>query len=371
MKFYELRFKLISPACVTFKRTERGFLSTLNYIPASTLRGALISGLYWRNALDEESLRREAIEPRIISSPAYPCRGGEKAYPCHPFAYECKIPHGSAPEDREIVNYMSEELPRLISTTRAEYRTSCSRGHIAIAPLHPNPVIPSGNRLKKVSLPSYRTVSVGMSKRKGSSERGMLFEYECISAGQEFWSTLAVPEWLDIEEGMEFAVGRGVSRGLGRAKLMTLRELSLDESAELVKEAVENGRVVLYSLSRTLSIVDGNYRAYPPVIDLERVAERAGINAGGRLRVYAAYGRTGIMFAGWDMVRNEERPTFSSAGNSGSILVARLEGEGGEALKAVAALGFLGTVEMAANTAITGVNMLVPIKNHPMVGEGG
>lgn len=370
MKFYEIYFKLMSPANITFKRTEKGFLSTLKYIPASMLRGALVSSLYWEGALSEELLKNEAIKPQIIASPAYPYKDDEKAYPCHPFAYECKIPHGDYPEDKEIVNYVTEALSELIATGNAKYRISCSKGHIAIVPLHPNPVIPKGDRLRKVSLSSYRTVSVGISKRKGSSERGMLFEYESISAGQEFWSTLVAPEGLNIKEGMEFAIGRGISRGFGRAKLTRLKEVSLDESVKQVSEAIENGVVILYSLSQTISVKDSNYSTYPQTIDLEGVAKRVGIDAKGELRIDAAYGRTGTMFAGWDMMRNRERPKFSSVGNSGSILVARVEGDG-DITRAIAALRFLGTVEMVEEMPITGVNMLVPIKGHPMGGGGG
>lgn len=367
MRFYELRFKLVSPAIITFKRTEKGFLSTLKYIPASMVRGALISSLYWEDSLNEERLKQEATEPQIIASPAYPYKDNEKAYPSHPFTYECKVPHGSSPEDKEIVNYMNEILPKLTTTMYAEYKTSCSKGHIAIAPLHPNPVIPLGIRLKKAGLSSYRSVSVGISKHKGSAERGMLFEYESISAGQEFWATLTAPEDLEIQEGLDFSLGRGISRGFGRAKLTMIREISLDESARLIGEAIENNTIILYSLSQMVSIRNGNYSAYPQIIDLQKVAKRAGINGGGKLIIDSAYGRTGILFAGWDMMKNQERPTFSSAGNSGSILTAKVEA-GDNVSEAIAALGLLGTVEMTGGLPITGVNMLVPIRGHPMGG---
>jgi hypothetical protein len=369
MKFYELHFKLISPANITFKKTEKGFLSALKYIPASMLRGALISSLYWKGALDEELLKREATEPRIIASPAYPIDDGKRAYPCHPFAYECKIPHEDAPEGKERINYVDEVLQDFIARNPPKYKVLCSKGHMAISPLHPNPVIPIQNRLREVKVRSYRTVSVGMNKHKGSHQRGMLFEYESISSGQEFWSALCVPDEVNLEIGMKFAVGRGVSRGFGRAELTMLKEISLDEKAESVKNAIENkATLVLYSISQMISIDGEKYYTYPHVIELEKIAKRIGMSVKGVLRIGAAYGRTRELISGWDMARNMERPIFSLSGNNGSILVAKVEGEG-EVTKVISALEFLGTVEVAGGVPVTGVNMLSPLREHPMGGR--
>ena len=72
--------------------------------------------------------------------------------------------------------------------------------------LHPHPVIPNGKSLKKVRIFASRSVSVGVSKRRASSRRGLLYEYEAISAGQKFWANLAIPNELRVSEGMEFVI---------------------------------------------------------------------------------------------------------------------------------------------------------------------
>ncbi|MGQ9690655.1 MAG: hypothetical protein ACUVQY_05240 [Thermoproteota archaeon] len=368
MRFIELEFELKSPTIVTFKRTTTGFLMALRYIPASTLRGSLISSMYRAGTLDGDLLKREAEEPCIISSPAYPVYDGKRAYPCHPFAYECKFRHEDS--KKYYRNYVSEVLPVLEKELEPKYEISCPQGHLAIKPLHPNPVILNGESLKKASVYSYRTISVGMSKSRAAPEKNMLFEYEAISAGQRFWSTLAIPDSLSIENNMEFAVGRGISRGFGRARVKSINEMSLKEQESLVENSLKDNTIVFYSISQTLSINSDRYRAYPESIKLSEIAKRCGFEAEGKIVFKSAYGKASQLVAGWDMMKNAERPTFNSAGNSGSVLVANLV-KGENMCKAIAALGFVGTVELALGMSIVGVNMLVPLRGHRMEGEKG
>lgn len=366
MKFIWLEFELKSPAIVTLKRTVTGFLVALKCIPASTLRGALISGMYRAGILDDDLLKRESEEPCIISSPSYPVYDGKRAYPCHPFAYECKFPHEN--DRKRYRNYAYMVLPTLESEREPKYEISCPEGHLAIKPLHPEPVTPDGESLKKVDVHSYRTICVGMSKSRATSEKNMLFEYEAISAGQRFWSTLSIPDNLNIEKGMEFAVGRGISRGFGRAIVRSVNDVSLKEQESLVENSLKDDVIVFYSMSQTLSVDGDRYRAYPEIIELSGIAKRCGFEAEGKLVFKSAYGKTAPLVAGWDIVRNTERPTFSPTGNSGSVLVANLV-KGENACKAVATLGFVGTVESALGMKIVGVNMFGPLRGHAM--EGG
>lgn len=366
MKFLEIEFQFKSPAIVTSRRTATGFLTVLRYIPASTLRGATISGLYRDGTVDNDFLERESKAPQIISSPAYPVVESKRSYPSHPFTYECKIPHEGF---RELFNYANEVLPYLERGLQPPYKTMCPQGHIALKPLHPDPVVPDGHRLKKVSVYSYRTVCVGISKHRAASEKGMLFEYEAIAAGQKFWSKLAVPDALCIKENMEFMVGRGISRGFGRAVITSVKEVSLDERESLVKNAIKGDTIILYAISQTVSTdFDGNGCApYPESIDLQKVAGVCGFTADGKLSFYSAYGRAGQLSAGWDMLKNVERPTFYPVGNSGTVLVAKLE-KWVNATRTIAALEFLGTIEITQGIPIVGVNMLVPLRGHPMEG---
>ncbi|MEM1990860.1 MAG: hypothetical protein QW782_09570, partial [Candidatus Bathyarchaeia archaeon] len=88
----EIMLEILSPTIITERRSLRGFLKTLNYIPASTLRGAILSELYRNGIVGDDFLKSEREKPSVIASYAYPVTsGGEKCYPSHPFMYRCKV----------------------------------------------------------------------------------------------------------------------------------------------------------------------------------------------------------------------------------------------------------------------------------------
>ena len=362
MKFYEITFRLLSPAIISARRTGRGYLLPLSYIPASTLRGAILTHLYWRGVLDEEGLEGEASNPRVIASPAYPMRMDKRSYPCHPFAYKCKV-------DGETCNYASEALKKLERGENPTLRSTCSRGHLALKQLHPSPVVPRDGGLEGVELPNHWSVSVGMSRDRASSRRGLLFEYEALGVGLEFWATLALPEELaeGVWRGMRFRVGRGISRGFGLAEVTGKREVKLAGEAGRVVNAMRGGRLILYALSPTSRIEGEGSTPLPDVIELSEIAERCELEAEGRLIFKRGFGRAGLYHMGWDIKRGVMRPRIRAA-HPGSIYMVEVEGGGGEFEEALAALRFLGTLEEADGHPITGLNLLTPLRGHPMEG---
>jgi CRISPR/Cas system CSM-associated protein Csm3 (group 7 of RAMP superfamily) len=368
MKFIVFEFETLSPAIITLRRTSRGFLSTLNYIPASTLKGAIVAGLYRTNIVGKEFLEKEARNPEIFVSNAYPVEKG-KSYPCHPFGYRCKAFHAEETGHHKTLNYAIEAMEALENDKPPNFKTSCPKGHLAVEPLHPNPVIPDGNSLRTVKVHSCRSISVGINKHRASSEKGMLYEYDAIAVGQRFWSSAAIPDELNIENSKEFSIGRGVTRGFGRIRITDVEKLPLEERASQIGDIVmKRKKVVFYTLSNTLSIRDGKYMPYPESIDLSEVGERCGIKVDGRLLIKEVYGRTGTLVGGWDMLVNRARPVFEHAGNRGSVIVAEIESND-DVSEAIAALEFIGTIESAPGTLITGVNMLTPLRLHPMGGK--
>ncbi len=366
MKIYEMTFRLLSPAIVTKRRTLRGYLSPLDYIPSSTIRGAILAHLYRRGDLDEEMLRAEASEPRVIASPGYPMSGGERSYPCHPFAYRCK-----ACGDEEGVNYASEVLETLEGGREPSFKSTCERGHLALQPLHPKPVIPRGKKLRKVGLHYHSAVCVGMSRDRASSHRGLLFDYEALAAGLEFWATLTIPGELSrgVHRGMKIRIGRGVSRGFGLAEVTGLRCIKLEREADRVSESLRGRRLILYAFSPTSRAVEEGFSTSNlGEIDLGEVAGRCGLEAGGKLRFIAGYGRTNRVQTGYDMMEGVIRPRLR-AGQPGCVYVAEVE-DGGGLEEALTALSFLGTIEWIRGYPITGVNLLTPLRGHPMAGGG-
>ena len=364
MKIYEMTFRLLSPAIVTRRRTLRGFLKPLDHIPSSTIRGAVIAHLYRRGDLDEEALKEEASAPRIIASPGYLTSRGERSYPCHPFAYRCK-----ACEDGEV-NYASEALETLEREGKPLFKSTCERGHLALKPLHPAPVIPKGDRLERVSPIHHSAVCVGMSRDRASSHRGLLFDYEALAVGLEFWATLVIPEKFSkgVYRGMKLRIGRGVSRGFGLAEVTKLRYIKLKEEAERVSEAFRGRKLILYALSPTSRAVGRGSIPRLSEMDLGEVAERCGLEVEGRLIFKAGYGRMTQLQTGYDMRRGVIRPRMK-AGRPGCIYVAEVEGRG-ELEEAIAALHFLGTIEEVGGHPIPGLNLLTPLRGHPMAGGG-
>lgn len=368
LKFFELNLELLSPAIVATRRTKTGYVAgDKDYIPSSTLRGAILTALYRDGKLDEAFLRSEEAL-LVVASAAFPIYRGRKSYPCHPFAYRCKA---CASEGEEVgENYVMEVLPLLERGEEPAYKHSCSKGHVALEPLHPSPCIvvsKDGRRLVRADVGKHEMTCVGISRKRATSERNLLFEYEAVAAETEFWATLAVPDKLSrlIEDLGEIRVGRGVSRGFGRAKFKA-NPVSLEGLMEKYRELIpfKRGRLVLYSLSPMLHCSGNKYWPYPEEIDLSRFSKLCGMSDGGSLRIEAVYGRTGFYSAGWDILKNEERPTFSDVPSCGSIAVCFFSGEA----EALVPLGLVGTTEKVGSFTITGVNMLMPIKGHPMGG---
>lgn len=371
LRFYDIVFTLRSPAIVTKRLTERGFLSPLNYIPATTLRGALISALYGMGAVDRDFIDKESKEPRFIASPAYPYAEGRKSYPCHPFAYECKVVHG---ETIERVNYASEAVDSIERGDEPEFRMVCTEGHAALDIPYSRPIIPDDGGFLTVSLPSHGAVCVGISKNRASSQRGMLYEYEALPANAQFWATVAIPDEVEVKQGMIFHIGRGVSRGFGEAQITEVKEIGLEKLAQSFSEALKGRYIALYSQSFCVWSNGSECRPYPKEIDLHgSVLSWFGLDVREKctLEIVKAYGRTSQLHTGWDIARNIEKPMLTTASQPGTVFLAKLKRE--NCAKALAALSLVGTIEPVGwyggeHLYITGVNMLTPLRTHPLVG---
>ena len=362
-RFLELEVELLSSAILTARRTITGFASTLDYIPASTLRGALLSSLYRAGAVSRDFIESEREKPQLTVSPAYPVVDGRKAYPSHPFIYKCKV-------CKDSKNYASEVISTLEVGREPAYRQKCRpKEHLALKVLHPKPVIFHGSSVEQATVESCRAVAVGISRHRATSVKGMLYDYEAMAAGQRFWATATVPSQVEIQVGTELMSGRGISRGFGRAEVTKVDEVDLREEAEVVANAFRGRRIVLYSFSWLASVSNGRCRPYPTEINLSSIAELCGIRGAGKLEVEAVYGKVGAFSTGWDMLENVERPTLPNACNPGSIAVAKLvAGEIRSSSQMLAALAYTGLVEHAGVVPIAGLNMLVPLRGHPAEG---
>jgi hypothetical protein len=351
MKIVEIYFSLKSPAIITERKTEHGFKSIDDCIPSTTVRGAILASLYYHGLVDKATLERERENPSLICTPAYPLVNGHKAWPSHPFLFKCKA-------CGDFLNLSEESLRKLEDGLPPPIRLSCEQGHACLQPLYPGIYSKNPDMKRK----KFYSVCVGINKKRASFEAEMLWEYDAIAAGQQFWTMAISPDDLPMEKIKEFWIGRGISRGFGRCEIKTEKEQDREEEIERTKNAVKNGRIVLYAISPLLSIIGGLCFSYPQEINLAEVGSRYGVQGEGKLTMEAIHGRSTIFDAGWDMAKGEKRPTFWSSAHSGTILVARLSGE--ICWEALTALRVSGTVEKMGNFAITGINQLTPLRDH-------
>jgi hypothetical protein len=358
----------LSPAIVTKSLGERGYYSPLDYIPPSTLRGAIITSLYGRGVVDRRYLDVEAGQPIITTSPAYPFED-MKSYPSHLFMYRCKA---CSMDDEKIgCNDAIEVSSSVEKGEDVKFKQVCDKGHPALEPLHPKPVKPLGRIVEEVDVVAHESVCVGISKHRAASQKGMLYEYEAIAQGAVFWAYLKIPENIsgEVKPGLEFSIGRGVTRGFGRARVIRVEKINIDVEEERIRECLNSRRIIFYAISSlaSLSTLKNTSYPYPREIDLKSFGREFGIEVDGKVTFTEAYGKLGTLHCGWDIKKNVERPTVKSA-LPGSILIGRVTGSG-DIARALAILGLVGTIEHGQGFFITGVNIITPLKGHPMGGE--
>lgn len=368
--FLEITLEMLSPAVIVERRSLRGFLKALDYIPASTLRGAILSELYRMGVVKDDFLGRERENPSVIASYAYPLiNGDKKTYPSHPFIYKCKI----CGESKNYLDYLAkiiEELER-DGELREIRPITCKEGHAALESLYSKPYPDEKDRKdqKVHRVPASRFISTSVSKERGSSETGMLYEYETITPGRRFWATLAIPDKIgEYIDGLEIHIGRGISRGFGRAKITKSKAISLKDIEVRISESITNRNyLVLYAQSPVVSCNGTSYTPYPPEIDFSRIKVVPELHEKSKLKIKAVYGRADFHIGGWDMYRNVEKPTIKFAIRPGAIVTAEFNGSP----LALAVLSLLGTIEQLSGAIITGVNMLHPARAHPIFHIGG
>ncbi|MEM3986479.1 MAG: hypothetical protein QXR39_06890 [Candidatus Methanomethylicia archaeon] len=376
MKFYKIKIKLDSPTIIPERRIERGYKGCLDYIPSTTLRGALITSLYLNGNLKLDEAKELVKTFDLLVSNAYLFDEGKESHPSHPFMYECKV-------ERERINFINEVVDELKRYENPRFKFRCSEGHLALKYIHPKTVIPLSDKrnMFRPSLVKVQcTISTAISKRRASSQSGMLYEYDYIVEGQRFWSFLGISEKLDkyIEEGLELKIGRGISRGFGKAHIDDLEELSLNSLTDTIKSKIDlQGVSILYSQSPLLDYDKTlmKYASYPRKIDLNHLLKicRFPFNDAGSISIVDVegkpmiYGKTRVLHGGWDMHMNIKRPNFNDVISEGSIVVANINAKNDTPI-ALAILSIIGYPVELNDYIFTGLNILIPIQIHPLGG---
>jgi len=286
-KLYEVKIRLCSPTILT-RRHRRNIFEVLTKplnIPSRSIKGALIDslareisikyGIKKASCLSNRGKREECdalideiINPLLRIRPAYPVIDGKEAEPASPFVYVKKIKETG--EESLFVGITVDELTSIISIDEIAKSIPPVREGYPKS-LHGELVILHNRKIKKVDIYTSRHESTAINKKYYTAEKGMLFSYELLPAGLEFTTTIFDPadllgrlmDKLNTGDKLEIFLGRGRSRGFGRA-IMELKEKEIERKIdERAKEIARSSVYVLKALSPTLEIIDGqNSRPY-------------------------------------------------------------------------------------------------------------
>lgn len=239
MTIYRIEIELLSPMIISHPQPGRVLRGEYRYIPSTTIKGAILSMLYREYGA---SVHEESLNPRICIHPGYPIFDGYEARYAHPLIYKCKVCRDGENiiVDKSILD--PDGLGRF-NLERLEPPYKCGRGHIyAISPLKNTLLILRDGVYHPVEVETTSLDSIGINRYLGSTEHGMLYTYIVVAPGVKYGSMIYDPddrlEGYGLTEGTHrINIGRGISRGLGLARLRVERH---DEYlSERVKEIME------------------------------------------------------------------------------------------------------------------------------------
>lgn len=219
MKYALLEIKLMSPALLHTRNVKSYFLSTEDFIPSQTLRGAVI------DALIKEGYDVHELE-EIFVSPGYPSNSA----PAHPFVFakgrksnefvERKDSLVIEGDVEDIINRKRREIEEITKDTDS---LKSKTGTV----VRLNNTLGNGSfEYSEVKIPSIIQGHVAINKVTMNKESGMLYHYE-YKMPTTFWalSSNTLPK-----EEIRITLGRSKNRGFGEALLTRKGELELADA---------------------------------------------------------------------------------------------------------------------------------------------
>ncbi len=376
MRVVLVELSLESPTLVSARAGKYGFSAVPWWIPGSTLRGALLSGAVEFGYLGREDAAREASEPTCVVHPAYPVADGKTSRPATPFVYRCKA-EGRLVDilGRDGVKNLTQarsvgEMLQPVIEQRPESLCSIMRDIPGSAKLAAGtPVLPNPDgSVRPVDVRRDILTSVGVSKRRRSAEKGMLYSYEVLLPGQAFrFLATCRDEVVDYLKGERLLyVGRGVSRGFGRCAAVVLREMDMEvaksklaaEVAEWVAYSGGVSRLAAYARSPAArwevwslsSPVPG--RMDTQRLGLDGVSVRVARGEDGRPLVVGGRGT----FRSFSLLTGMPRPELACC-RVGSVMVLETDADGDTLARAMAVASILGWDSLAH----VGLNVIHPL----------
>ena len=237
MELVKLEVKLLEPALFNARKLGNVYIHSSAYIPAGTLKGAIVNEIFKR----DEGLGKKALEELSVSN-AYP----SGSLPTHAYLFLTKRKHNDFIEKKGILSLGQEiyeekryrdELEELKGMNR-EYEPKSVIGE----------TVKFERELERHSVytrasASFRILpNVAVSKKSGSSQKGMLFFYEIMDVREVdskdrampdeerskktgvagFWGLVDYDVWkeLKLEDELVLSLGKGRIGGLAEVKVV-------------------------------------------------------------------------------------------------------------------------------------------------------
>jgi hypothetical protein len=258
-EIYEVSIELKSPCLIAQDSLSSVLKNSSDVIPGSTVRGAILTELHGKGF----DVAKELNSPTLIFHPAYPLVNGERTNPAHPFIYQCKI-CGSLKDGLSSLSALAFDVRGFLS----EF-SSCDEGHLfALKSLGGKLIYRSGNSLNVFHSLNVGLTSVGINKLTRSSEMSMIYRYVCLNQGSKFGSLIIDKSNTIKSEGLEdefdVNIGRGSSRGLGRAsvKIKNVTDSYLSRRRNEIKNLISK-QILFIAIAPVFSFSDLEIRQVP------------------------------------------------------------------------------------------------------------
>ncbi|RLF21194.1 MAG: hypothetical protein DRJ68_04015 [Thermoprotei archaeon] len=350
LTLYKVELQLLTPTILSERVGKAGYSTLSRAIPGSTLRGAILSMLY-REGIN---VQQESTSPTIAFSPAAP-EGGVMA---HAFTVECKLTRrrddiGDVKEVFSLLRSMGIDVqsnPEILASSSElerkykEFMLKLEQEEHGLSALLKDA---SGSYFKEtpdgwteVKPPVETQVNVSISKTREAAEAERLWSYDAVSPGAKYKALIAdlrgnLMKWLSklgLDSKFEIGLGRGVSRGFGRAcvKLSTVDLSSMISSMKsLLLKQLEKGYAVLQALSPVASTTLGGMglSSVPSLAPSDTltvpsswiVSAITSLKAAFKLKTVAVYGKT-MLVKGYSSRSRRPRPWITALA-PGSIMV--------------------------------------------------
>lgn len=253
MIIYSVEYTLKSPLLISRAEVGNVIRNSYEYLPGSTIRGAMLKELLDRGF---KSVEEESRNPTIIFHPAFPIDNNNRTYkPSNPFIYECKI-------CKSIVKNLNQY--EISSYDDIKPPLFCRENHIyTLKSLGGKLIIEDGDKILKYK-PKYTVLeSVGINKITGSSEINLLYSYVALEPGTKFKGLIVVNyDKFDLKNefnNFNIFLGKGRSKGFGEVETR-FEEISYDKKKDELYKLISGKErtVILKALSPLFKISYNN-----------------------------------------------------------------------------------------------------------------